>query len=294
MEIKQRQDRALWGIILMLIAYLLFSFIDTSAKWLSALGLPAMQLAFMRYFGHLVISTGLISNGVLRSQPFVTEHVLLVMLRGGLLVISTILNFWALRYLPLTLTATILFSSPLFICLLSWKLLGERVGIYRWAAIIVGFVGVTIAIRPFDESFHWAMLLSIAAAFCFALYAILTRKLSGLVSVDVMQFYSGALGAVILLPFALYVWQMPETLFQWTVLVGLGIFGWAGHELLTRAHHFATASTLTPFGYSFILYLTVWSYIIFDYLPDRWTIIGGTLITCAGIFIWLRETRRKV
>lgn len=278
--------------MLMLVAYLLFSFIDTGAKWLATLSLPALQLAFMRYIGHFVISTSLIGAGGLQISRFSSPYLWLAITRGALLMIATILNFWAVSYLPLTLTSTILFSSPIIICLLSWPLLGERVGIYRWIAICFGFIGVIIAIRPFHDSFHWAMILSLTGAFCFALYSILTRHLAGKVSVDIMQFYSGAVGTFVLLPFAIWQWQSPEAFGDWVIMIMLGVFGWAGHQLLTRAHMFAPAAILMPYGYSFILYLTLWSYIIFDYLPDRWTMTGGAVIVVAGLIIWYRETLR--
>ena len=292
MAIKARQDKALIGILLMLVAFFIFSCIDTSAKWLGALGLPALQLSFMRYFPHFVISTALVNQGGFDINRFRSPYLGLLILRGLMLMGATILNFIAVGYLPLTLTSTILFSSPIFICLLSWPLLGERVGFSRWAAIMLGFAGVVIAIRPFDDSFHWAVILSLTGAFCFALYSILTRRLSGFVSIDVMQFYTGAVGTFLLLPFALYQWQSPQTLLDWCLLVLLGIFGWGGHQILTEAHRFATASTLTPFGYSFILYLTVWSYFLFDHLPDFWTICGALFIVSSGLIIWLRELER--
>ena len=290
--IQATQDRALFGILLMLCAFFLFSFIDTGAKWLGLLGLSALQLSFMRYIGHFVISTALIGKHGMSWKQFSSPHLGLVQLRGALLMFSTILNFLAVTYLPLTLTSTILFSSPIIVCFLSWPLLGERVGPYRWAAIMLGFTGVIIAIRPFDESFHIAMLLSLTGAFCFAGYSLLTRKLAGIVSVDIMQFYSGAVGSICLLPFAVYYWQSPDNAFDWIIMIMLGIFGWAGHQLLTRAHNFAPASTLTPFGYSFILFLTCWSYFVFHNLPDKWTIAGGFLIVCSGIIIWLREMQK--
>ena len=292
-SISAREDRALYGIMLMLAAYLLFSCIDTGAKWLALLGLPALQLSFMRYVGHFVISTSILSAEGFSLRKISTPYLGLAILRASCLMIATILNFIAVNYLPLTLTATILFSSPIIICLLSWPLLGERVGIYRWIAIILGFIGVTIAIRPFDDSFHWAMLLSLTGAFLFALYSIITRHLSGKVSVDVMQFYSGAIGTFVILPFAVMQWQSPDNVTDWAIMISLGIFGWGGHQLLTTAHRFAPASTLMPFGYSFILYVTIWSFIIFDYLPDKWTITGGSIIVIAGIIIWYRESLRK-
>lgn len=291
LAVRANEDRVMTGIILMLGAYLLFSFIDTSAKWLALLGLPALQLSFMRYIGHFVISLVQIGRGGVSMERFSSPRMSLVILRAVLLMGSTILNFTSVRYLPLTLTSTILFSAPIIICALSWPLLGERVGLWRWGAIMLGFVGILIAIRPFDESFHWAILLSLSAAFCFALYSILTRKLAGTVAVDTMQFYSGLVGTAVLLPFAIADWQNPVGLFNWTIMISMGVFGWLGHQFLTNAHGFAPASTLTPFGYTFILYLTLASYFVFDNLPDRWTILGGSIIILSGLIIWAREKR---
>lgn len=290
LAIEGRQERVALGISLMLGAYLLFSFIDAGAKWLALLGLPSTQLAFMRYAPHFLVSSAIIVR-THELSSLTSSHAPMLIFRGSLLMGSTILNFFAVRYLPLTLTSTILFSAPLMACMLSQPMLAEKVGLFRWTAVLFGFAGVIIAIRPFDESFHWAALLSLGGAFCFALYALLTRKYAGRVSTDVMQFYSGAVGTICLLPFAILSWQNPVSATDWVIMVSLGIFGWAGHQLLTQAHRFAATSILMPFGYSFILFLTIWSYLIFDHLPDRWTLIGGSIVVLSGLFIWFRETR---
>lgn len=288
------RDRPMLGISMMLVAYAAFSCIDAGAKWLALAGFAALQLAFMRYFAHFVISLFLIARGGLSAGRFSTSHPGLIIVRGLLLMVSTISNFIAVRYLPLTLTSTILFSAPIITCVLAWPLLGEKVGPVRWAAILLGFCGIVIAIRPFDESFHWAVFLSLTAATCFALYSIITRKLSGIVATDTMQFYSGLIGTAALLPFALAEWQSPATASGWVILVGLGIFGWLGHELLTRAHGLAPATVLMPFGYAFIIYLTIWSYFLFEHLPDRWTVAGAVIIVVAGMVIWVRERQLSI
>lgn len=289
LAVEGRQERVALGISLMLGAYLLFSFIDAGAKWLALLGLPSTQLAFMRYAPHFLVSSAIIVR-THELSSLTSSHAPMLIFRGSLLMGSTILNFFAVRYLPLTLTSTILFSAPLMACMLSQPMLAEKVGLFRWTAVLFGFAGVIIAIRPFDESFHWAALLSLGGAFCFALYALLTRKYAGRVSTDVMQFYSGAVGTICLLPFAILSWQNPVSATDWVIMVSLGVFGWAGHQLLTQAHRFAATSILMPFGYSFILFLTIWSYLIFDHLPDRWTLIGGSIVVVSGLFIWFRET----
>lgn len=290
-QIAAIEDKRGTGIALMLGTYAVFSCIDTSVKWLVGAGLPPLELAFMRYFGHFVfVLLVMLQQGVslseLRIAPFGAVTVRALLLMG-----STILNFVALQYLSLTLTSTILFSAPILICLLSGPMLGERVGIWRFSAIVVGFLGILVAIRPFDETFHWATLLSLAGAACFALYSILTRQLAGKVSTTTQQFYAGAIPSVALLPFAVAEWQWPTNAFDATLFILIGFFGWLGHQILVVAHRFAPAVVLTPFTYSFIIYLTLWSWLVFDHLPDRWTIAGAAIISAAGLVIWFRERR---
>ncbi|MEN3792057.1 DMT family transporter [Fulvimarina sp. MAC3] len=288
---KANEDRVVLAVGMMLLAYLGFSGIDTSAKWLGTVGLPALQIGFMRYFVHFVISTGLIAKDGIHIDRFRSERFGLVLLRSAFLAASTCANFFAVRYLPLTLTATIMFSSPIIICALSGPILGEKVGPWRWGAIALGFVGVIVAIRPFEADFHWAVFLSLIGALSVALYTLLTRKLSGRVHHETMQFYSGLVGTVCLAPFAFYFWEMPETWLSTMLLVAIGIFGWFGHEMLTRAHGYADASALTPFTYVFIIYLTIASILVFGEWPGPWTILGAAIVAGSGMVIWFRERR---
>lgn len=285
------EDRPLVGILLILAAHFFFSMIDAGVKWLALAGLPALQLAFMRYFGHFLLSTGILAASGQGWEAARCDRPFLVVLRGALLMGSTVFNFFALNYLPLTLTSTILFLAPLIVCALSQPLLGERVGPFRWSAILLGFGGILIAVQPFGAEFHPAVILSLCATTCFAFYNILTRKLSGVVSADTMQFYTGVVGAGVLLPFAAWEWVNPAGWLGWTVLVGVGFVAWAGHQFLTVAYRMATASVLMPFGYSFMLYLTLWSWLVFAHIPERHVVIGAVVIAISGLIIWAREAR---
>ncbi len=288
---RPNEDRPMLGILLMLLTYFGFSCVDVSAKTLVIAGIPAFQVAFFRYFGPFVISTGLVARQGISLSRFGTDNKWLVLLRGFLLMITTVNNFIAVKYLPLTLTSTIMFSAPIIICALSGPVLGEKVGMWRWGAICIGFIGVLIAMRPFGADFHWAILLSFSNACIFAIYSLMTRKLAGKVSSDTMQLYAGLIGTVTLAPFAFAYWQNPETIWGWVIFAAIGFFGWASHETLTRAHGYAEASTLTPFQYTLIVYMGVWGYFLFDNLPDRWTLLGALVIAAAGLFISLRERR---
>lgn len=275
-------------------AYVFFAFIDTSVKWLVLAGLPAFQLAFMRYLPHFLISTVLLLRKGDGWGSFQSAHMGLVFLRAFLLASATLFNFITLNYLSLTVTGSIMFSAPIIVCALSWPLLGERVGPWRWFAIILGFMGVLVVIRPFDADFHWIALLNVYNAFSLALYSIITRKISGIVAPETMQFYMGAFGAIALFPLACWVWTPPANTLEWVLMVALGLWGWAGHEIFSRAHLFAPANTLMPYTYSFLLYLAVASYFVFDDVPDQWTMLGASIIVISGLIIWRRTARKEV
>ena len=291
--VKARRDLAQRGIAMMLLAYLCLAFVDTSAKYLVLVGLPVAQIAFVRYAGHFALSLGVVARGGIGLHRFGTGHFGLVLLRSGLLVSATVLNFVVLRHLSLTLVSAIMFSAPIIVCALSWPLLGERVGPWRWVAICIGFCGVLVVIRPFDANFHWMIVLVVINSVTMALYSILTRRLAGRVAAETLQLYAGGLGTIILLPFAVTTWQSPASGWHWAVMLGLGFWGWSGHELLTRAHWFAPANILMPYTYSFMIYLTITSYLVFDHIPDQWTLIGAGIIVLSGLMIWWRENLQR-
>ena len=290
---ETRADRVGLGIGLILLAFLFFAAVDTTVKWLALAGLPAMQLAFMRYLVAFLLSVG---RGMQHGTVFEWQDrrvMSLVLLRGALLVLATAFNFIALGYLPLSVTSSILNSAPIILTALAVPLLGERVGPFRWAAVIVGFIGVLIVIRPFGEAFHWATLLMVVNAIAMALFAILTRLLSGRVATQTMQVYMGALGTGVLLIPAVLTWQSPTTPAAWMLLFAIGGFAWVGHEIYGRAHAFAEASVLIPFNYSFIIYLTLAGLVVFGDVPDAPVLLGAAIIIGSGLVIWWRETRRK-
>ncbi len=283
------EDKPRSGILLMLGAWLMFAFVDTGAKWLAVAGIVSFQLAFMRYFGHFVIATALMLRDGVNADAFRLSHPWQVVTRALLLISATISNFYVLQFLPLTVVSAIMFSSPVIVCFLSIWLLNEQVGPWRWGAIVLGFVGVLIVVRPFGTAFHPTMLMVIYNATALALYSIMTRQLAGVVSTDTMQFYMGMLGTAVLLPFAIWVWQSPGGALDWTILISIGVFGWAGHQMLTVAHRFATANTLMPFTYSFMIYLAILSFFVFGHIPDAWTVVGALVIVMSGLIIWRRE-----
>jgi len=273
------------GILLMLVVYMLFTTVDTTAKWLIGLGFPALQIAFLRYAGHFAISLGIAASG---RTPLRHPKLRLIILRASLLVVATILNFIALTYLPLTIISAIAFSAPIIVCLLSDRVLGETVGPWRWFAILLGFVGVIVVIQPFGVDFHWAALLCVINAFLLAAYSLMTRHLTKDVPTSTLQFYGGLTGTCAIAPFAWIVW-MPATAWHDFALWGLlGFGGWAGHELLTRAHNIAPANALMPISYSYLIYMMASDVVIFALFPDLVELVGIAIIVTAGLIIWKR------
>lgn len=283
------EDRPQLGILMMLGAWFLFALVDTSAKWLVLVAFPAFQLAFMRYAVHFVISIGVIAKNGVDPDRFRTGHIWQVLSRALLLISATLGNFYALNFLPLTVISAIMFSSPIIVCFLSMTVLKEHIGPWRWSAILLGFAGVLIVIRPFGEAFHPAMVLPLYNATALALYSLMTRKLAGVVAVETQQFYLGALGTLLLLPFAIWTWEPPTDPLQTILLFSLGVGGWAGHQLLTNAHRFAPANTLMPYTYSFMIYIAGLSWVVFAHVPDVWVVIGALVIVLSGLVIWKRE-----
>jgi len=147
---------------------------------------------------------------------------------------------------------------------------------------------VLVVIRPFETAFHWIALLNGYNAFAPALYSIITRKISGFVAAETMQFYIGAFGAITNFPFAFWMLTPPASMLDWVLMVSLGVWGWAGHEIFSRAHGFAAANTSLPYTYSFLLYLTWASYLVFNDVPDQWTLPGAGIIVVSGLIIWRR------
>jgi len=288
MSVEPVEDRVLKGIGLMLLAFLVFTGIDTSAKWLVLAGLAPLQVVFVRYAGHALITLFLVLPHEGRSM-FHSENMRLEILRGVFLLGSTVCNFTAIKYLSLTLTTAMFFTTPLIVCALSIPLLGERVGPRRWAAIGVGFLGALVAIEPWGADVHWAILFSVGAVFMASMYMVLTRRLAGVDSAATQQFYSAGLATILIAPFALTEWQWPADTVSWFAFCLIGAFGWGGHQLLVVAHRCAPASTLSPFVYVQIIYMTASSWLIFHQPPEQRHIVGAAIILCSGLYIWMRE-----
>ncbi|WP_270725930.1 DMT family transporter [Shimia sp. Alg240-R146] len=286
---------ATFAVGLMLAANALFTLTDTSTKWLLAAGFGALQLAFMRYAVQCAITCVTVARGERASLRLPRRIWGVLFLRAMILVGATMVNFFALRFLSLTVTSAIMFSAPIFVCLLSGPLLGEHIGARQWGFVGIGFAGVLVVIRPFDAQMEWAAAMMLIPALGMAFYSILTRKLAADVSPAIMQLALGLVGTVVLAPLAMAVWTTPDTPREWLLMGAIGTFAWAGHEMLIRAHKMAEAHFLMPFSYSYLIYMAIMSAVVFGDAPDLPTAMGAGLITLSGILIWhhRRQSERR-
>jgi drug/metabolite transporter (DMT)-like permease len=283
-------DRRLLGIGLVILAYTLFTGIDSSAKWLAQAGLPIIQIVFLRYAIHLALAA-VIHVPATRGKVLQTSHLRLELVRACCLMFSTMCNLTAVTMLPLTVTGSIAFTMPLVLTALSIPILGEHVGWRRWTAILIGFLGILVIVRPGTDAFHPAALLPLASTVFASIYFILTRKLSAHDSIATQQLYSGLVATICFAPLALSHWVWPTNPLDWLVFFLIGIFGFSGHQLSTTAHGFAPASVLAPFAYTQIVSITAASWLIFHQPPDVWIFVGAPIIIGSGFYIWLRERK---
>jgi drug/metabolite transporter (DMT)-like permease len=287
--VRPLEDRRLLGIGLVLFGYFCFAVIDTCAKWLMLRGFPPMEVVFVRYVGQFILVLALFAPRLGIVALADTRRPWTEIIRGICLLGSTICNFIAITYIPLTVTASIGFTMPLILCALSIPLLGEHVGWRRWLAILVGFLGVVIIIRPGTGAFHPAMLLSLLGVVFTAFYFLLTRKLAGVDSTRTQQFFASGTATLLLIPFALGGWLWPTNLETWVPFLLIGTAALVGHQAITIAHRLAPASVLAPFNYSLIIYLTASSWLIFNQPPDIWIFVGAPIVIASGLYIWIRE-----
>lgn len=267
-----------------------FSCLDTTGKYLLHYMDP-LEVVWARYFGAFVLALFFL-NPVTKPGMLVTRRPILQIARSALLLFSTGLNFFALRYLQLDEALSILFSTPFIVAVLCGPLLGEWVGWRRWTAIGVGFFGVLLVARPGFGGLHPAALLSLASAVCYALYVIATRILSRSDSSETTLFYSNLVGAVAMLPVVPFVWSTPPSAFIVALMVLIGAFGSGGHYLLILGHRLAPASALAPFIYTQMVWTTTLGFLVFGDVPHHWTIVGGLIVVSSGLYLLNRE--RKV
>ena len=239
------------------------------------------QALFMLGFYHVRLPEVLIT-GRLRLQA----------LRSVVHLVFVVLLYGSLSVMPIAETNAILFVTPLIVTLLSAPLLGERAGARRWLAAVVGFVGALVIIRPGQGVLAWAAFLPFAAACFSAFYQLATRELGrteGIHTTFAYTVVAGAIGSSLLVPFH---WVTPDPL-AWALMAGMGLLSSAGHLSLVKAFAMSPAPALTPFTFTILIWATLYGFLLFDDLPDRWTILGAAIIVGSALYVYRQERARR-
>jgi drug/metabolite transporter (DMT)-like permease len=261
-----------------------FSALDTIAKLLSR-SMPVTSAVWFRYVVPSII-LGLWMYSRRGKQGFATPNIKQQLLRGALLVLST-LCFWnALVHLPIVEAAAVGFIGPSMLVVMSSFVLRERAEPIHWVALLIGFAGVLIVLRPGFSHPGIGAIAALSSAFLYSAYQIVTRKLAPSHDSITMLFYANAVGAVILTFLVPATMRAPQG-WEWPGVFALGLFGGFGHWCMIRAYEKADAPTLAPFMYSQLATTTLAGWLVFGTLPDGYTLLGILVIVGSGLVVLL-------
>jgi drug/metabolite transporter (DMT)-like permease len=276
------------GILWMLATMFCFIALDAVMKYLLQFH-PLVQVTWARFFFATMVAA--IACGGRLPALAKSRMPGAQLTRSSLLMVTTGLFNAGIRTVPLATATTIMFLSPILVTVLSIPMLGEKVGVRRWAGVIVGFIGAMIVVKPWEAGLGGlgaGALFLLAACFSNATYQIVTRRVRG---DDPMTslLYTAAAGAVVTSSIVPWHWSSPSA-FHWMLFVASGLLGGIGHLCLIRAFRVAPASTVVPFSYSALVWSTLFGIVIFHEFPgDYWTWAGAALIIASGLYIFHRE-----
>jgi len=281
-----QSSNTLLGIGLMALGFLFFSLTDATAKYLTE-DFSAFQIAWFRQFGLLSVALWFLAR---RGLPVLrTRRPVLQVLRGSAAAMSATGFIFAVSYVPLTDAVAVSFVAPFAVTILAALVLRETVGIRRWTAVTIGFIGTLIVIRPGLGLFHPAIFVVLGAASLFAARQIMSRLL-GPVDQTVTTIIYTAISSVALLTIPmLFIWQTPTSFQQVFLIILLACTAGTGEVLIIRALELAEAATLAPLQYTMIIWSTGLSWLIFSQPPDGWTLLGAAIIMASGIYTLHRE-----
>ncbi|MCC8363569.1 DMT family transporter [Lysobacter sp. A6] len=253
---------------------------------LASATLHTFEIAFFRnFFGLVAAAPLLLRHGpqILRTTQFPRYIV-----RCVIGVVSMFCGFWAIGHLPLAQAVSLSYSTPLFVTIAAVWMLGEQVRARRWAAVIVGFIGVLVIVRPGSSSFTLGTLVALSAAVLSGLVSIQIKQLSRTEPADRIVLYTTMLWVPMSLVPALFVWEWPQGI-TWAWIVAAGFMGTGGHMLWTRALKLGDVSALTPISFMQLPIVAIFGWLLFDERLDRWTVIGAAIIFSANAYIAHRE-----
>ena len=273
------------GILFMLVAVFLFGFNSAAGKWLVA-KYSVGEFLLLRSTMTLILLLPLIWRAgwrVFANAPRPGLQLLRVVLSS----LEIAMFFWAVGYMPLADTTTFYLAGPIYVTALSVLLLGERVGWRRWTAVLVGFCGVVIALRPSAASVTLPALIALAGSMIYALLMITTRALRETDQTVLMttQLLGILLFAAVMAPFGWVAPALPDLM----LLAGIAVLQVVSLFCSVRSLQLADASVVAPYQYSLILWSVLFGWQVFNEVPDAYTMIGAAIIVAAGLYIFWRE-----
>ena len=274
------------AIIFNLLAWVMLPIMDGFAKYLSA-DLPVLQITWARYFFTVVFIFPLMLF-FFKKYLVWTDKPKLQLIRGLILLTANISFFYSISVISLPKALTLAFVAPLVVTAFSPFFLGESVGYRRWAAVIIGFIGSLVVIRPGFLEINLASLAALGTGIMYGFYLIITRKLSTSDNPLLTLLLTGVVGAIIATTFMPFVWVSP-TFNQWSIMAAIGLFACIGHLFIILSLKYADASKLAPFSYFEIVTNIIIAYYFFGDFPDSWTFLGLFIIVFSGIYISRRE-----
>jgi len=278
------------AVILNASAWMIVPFMDALAKYLSS-SMDVLQITWARYF-FTVAFTLPIMFFFFRENLVWTDKPKLQFIRGLILLTANICFFYAISVISLAKALTLAFVAPLIVTAFSPIFLGERVGFRRWSAVIIGFIGSLVVIRPGFVEINLASIAALGTGIMYGFYLIITRKLSTSDNPLLTLLLTGVVGAVIISCVMPFVWIKP-TINQWSMMAAIGVFACVGHLFLILSLKYADASKLAPFSYFEIITNIIIGYYFFSDFPDNWTFLGLFIIVLSGIYISRRENLVK-
>ncbi len=270
----------------MLIAMTIVPGIDICGKLLAD-RIHVFELTAARYVFHLLwlIPVMLITNTPIFKLPKEPGN---QFIRGAMLALTTVFFFFGIASNPIPNILALTLIAPILVTIASPFFLGEKLGMRRIIAAIIGFAGVVIILNPSTHNVKLSVLWGLAAGVSFAVYHLVTRKMSGRDTPLVTLFWTGLIGLLLMLPTLPFIWVTP-TANELLIMAAMGFFAAFGHYFIILAFEYGEASMLAPFGYFEIVTASLASLFIFGYWPETRVWIGISILTASGIYIWLRE-----
>ena len=268
-----------------------FPFMNAAVKLLSP-HYPAAQITWARFTGHLIVML-LVFLPQYRWALLKTRQPVIQIGRSVLMLMSNLVFVMAIGRVPLATASAIGFTSPLIVTALSVPLLREHVGWRRWGAVVVGFTGALLVIRPGQGLADPAVFLLLLSSLTYALYQIATRWVSRHDNAATGIIFAALVGSLAMSLAMPFIFVMPRTLLDGLLFCSLGLLGGIGHYLVIRAFQLGRAAVIAPLGYVELLGSTLLGYLIFDHFPDLWTWAGAGIIISSGVYIALRERQRR-